>query len=63
MKASDMVVVHCANHYAPPDINGRTANPGIHDGFDNFLFADGHCEANKTYYMNLTNASPWMSLY
>jgi len=63
MKASDMVVVHCANHYAPTDITGRTANPGIHSGFDNYLFSDGHCAASNVYYKNLSNVSPWLSVY
>jgi prepilin-type N-terminal cleavage/methylation domain-containing protein len=63
LKASDMVVVHCANHFAPGDITGRTANPGIHDGFDNYLFADGHWQASDAFYKKLSTESPWLSKY
>ena len=63
MKASDMVVLHCANHYAPVGITGRTANPGIHDGFDNYLYGDGHVGASNSFYKKLATESPWLSLY
>jgi len=63
MKASDMVVIHCANHYAPAGITGRTANPGIHDGFDNYLFGDGHVERSMAFWKKAATVPPWLSLY
>jgi len=64
LRPADMVVVHCANHYAPGGITGRTANPGIHEeGFDNYLFADGHVELSNSFHKNASDASPWLSRY
>jgi len=64
---SDMIVVHCANHYAPTDptygVSGRTCNPGIHSGFDNYLFADGHVENSNAFYKKVADKPPWLSLY
>jgi len=64
VRASNLVLLHCANHYAPSPVNGRTANPGIHEkGFDNFLFADGHVQSNNSYYKKAADVEPWTADY
>jgi hypothetical protein len=66
---SDMIVVHCANHYAPADpvsggVSGNACNPGIHgDGFDNYLFTDGHIEKSDSFKKKASGSPPWLSLY
>jgi prepilin-type processing-associated H-X9-DG protein len=61
---ADMIVVHDANTYAPDPASGRTANPGIHnDGFDNYLFSDGHVEPSNGLYKKAATEPPWLSLY
>ena len=58
-----MIVVHCANHYAPDPVTGRSANPGVHIGFDNYLFADGHVEQSNAYYKKVADKPPWLAVY
>lgn len=61
---ADMIVLHCANHYGPSPVNGRLANPGNHgDGFDSYLFSDGHVEKSNTFYKTAANKAPWISVY
>ena len=64
---SDMILIHCANHYAPKDptygVSGRTCNPGVHVGFDNYLFADGHVENSNALYKKAADKPPWLSVY
>ena len=60
---SDMIVVHCANHFAPSPVNTRAANPGIHGGLDNYLFADGHVEYSDAFYKKASDKPPWLSVY
>lgn len=63
----DMIIVHCANHYAPTDatfgVSGRVCNPGIHGGFDNYLFADGHVEKSDAFHKKAGDSPPWLSTY
>ncbi|KPJ52341.1 MAG: hypothetical protein AMS16_06470 [Planctomycetes bacterium DG_58] len=64
---SDMIVVHCANHFAPKDatygVSGRSCNPGVHGGLDNYLFADGHVENSSAFYKKAADKPPWLSVY
>ncbi len=61
---ADMIVLHCANNYAPSPVTGRPSNPGIHgDGFDNYLFTDGHVDKSNSFYKIAANKPPWLSTY
>ena len=61
---ADMVVVHCANHYAPTPVNGKTSCPGIHgDHFDNFLYSDGHVDKSDSNYKAAETGPPWLAQY
>jgi len=64
VRAPNMIVLHCANHYAPNPVNGRTANPGIHEKkFDNYLFADGHVETSDSFHKKASDVEPWLADY
>ena len=64
LRAAEMVLLHCANHYAPDPVNGRIANPGIHEnGFDNYLFGDGHVENSDTHYKRAADDMPWLATW
>jgi len=64
IRGTDMILVHCANHYAPNPVNGRNANPGIHEnGFDNYLFGDGHVENSNAHYKRASNKKPWLATW
>ena len=59
-----MIIVHCGNHYAPNPVNQRVANPGIHEnGFDNYLFGDGHVESSDSYYKVADDKKPWLAVW
>jgi prepilin-type N-terminal cleavage/methylation domain-containing protein len=59
---AEMIVVHDAYTYAPDPPNGRTANPGVHGGVDNYLRADGGVEQSDSYYKINRDKPPWLTL-
>ena len=59
---SEMVVLHDANHYAPDPVNGDIANPGIHQGMDNYLLASGRVVSSDTYKKEEPDEKPWVDM-
>jgi prepilin-type N-terminal cleavage/methylation domain-containing protein/prepilin-type processing-associated H-X9-DG protein len=64
LRAPDMILVHCGTFYAPDPVNGREANPGVHEnGFDNYLFCDGHVQPSNSFYKKSDTGPPWLAEY
>jgi prepilin-type N-terminal cleavage/methylation domain-containing protein len=63
---ADMIIVHDATHYAPDpvsDPSGATKpNPGIHNGMDNFLLADGSVTYSDVFAKKKPDEPPWLSM-